>query len=64
MNEQNFGSGLATRLTCIPLPSTNFEMMERERTVDFESDGRLKEWAFKLDRMKGILSLDKIVDEL
>ena len=39
-------------------------MMERERTVDFESDGRLKAWAFKLDRMKGILSLDKIVDEL
>ena len=36
VNEQNFGSGLATRLTCIPLPSTNFEMMERERTVDFE----------------------------
>ena len=64
VNEQNFGSGLATRLTCIPLPSTNFELMERERTVDFESDGRLKEWAFKLDRMKGILSLDKIVDEL
>ena len=64
VNEQNFGSGLATRLTCIPLPSTNFEMMERERSVDFESDGRLKEWAFKLDRMKGILSLDKIVDEL
>ena len=64
VNERNFGSGLATRLTCIPLPSTNFEMMERERTVDFESDGRLKAWAFKLDRMKGILSLDKIVDEL
>ena len=64
VNEQNFGSGLATRLTCIPLPSTNFEMMEREKAVDFESDGRLKEWAFKLDRMKGILSLDKIVDEL
>ena len=59
VNEQNFGSGLATRLTCIPLPSTNFEMMEREKTVDFESDGRLKEWAFKL-----VLSLDKIVDEL
>ena len=64
VNEQNFGSGLATRLTCIPLPSTNFEMMEREKTVDFESDGRLKEWAFKLDRVKGLLSLDKIVDEL
>ena len=64
VNEQNFGSGLATRLTCIPLPSTNFEMMAREKTVDTESDGRLKEWAFKLDRVKGLLSLDKIVDEL
>ena len=64
VNEQNFGSGLATRLTCIPLPSTNFEMMERERRVDFESDGRMKEWAFKLDRMKGELPLQKIVDEL
>ena len=64
VNEQNFGSGLATRLTCIPLPTTNFEMMTRERSVDFDSDGRLKEWAFKLDRMKGLLTLDKIVDEL
>ena len=64
VNEQNFGSGLATRLTCIPLPATNFEMMTRERSVDFDSDGRLKEWAFKLDRMKGLLTLDKIVDEL
>ncbi|MCR5644012.1 MAG: hypothetical protein K6G32_11865 [Prevotella sp.] len=64
VNAQNFGSGLATRLTCIPLPSTNFEMMTRESHVDFESDSRLKEWAFKLDRMKGELSVQKIVDEL
>ena len=64
VNEQNFGSGLATRLTCIPLPSTNFKMLERERIIDVESDGRLKAWAFKLDRMKGLLSLDKIVDAL
>jgi len=64
VNTSNFGSGLATRLTCIPLPSTNFQMMERERTVDFASDERLKEWAFKLDRMKGLLSLDKLVDGL
>ena len=35
VNEQNFGSGLATRLTCIPLPATNFEMMDRESHVDF-----------------------------
>ena len=64
VNEQNFGSGLATRLTCIPLPATNFEMMERESKVDFESDERLKAWAFKLDRVKGELTVQKIVDEL
>ena len=64
VNEQNFGSGLATRLTCIPLPATNFEMMSRESTVDYESDARIKAWAEKLDRMKGELTVQKIVDEL
>ena len=64
VNEQNFGSGLATRLTCIPLPATNFKMIDRESRVDFESDGRLKAWAFKLDKTKGLLPMDKIVDEL
>ena len=64
INERNFGSGLATRLTCIPLPPTNFEMITRERHDDAASDNRLKEWGEKLDRMKGLLSLDKIVDEL
>ena len=64
VNEQNFGSGLATRLTCIPLPATNFEMMDREQKVDFESDEHLKEWAALLDKTKGLLPLDKIVDEL
>ena len=64
VNEQNFGSGLATRLTCIPLPATNFEMMSRESFVDYDSDERLKTWAEKLDKMKGELSVQKIVDEL
>ena len=64
VNVQNFGSGLATRLTCIPLPSTNFEMLKREPTVDYASDDRLKDWARKLDRTKGELTLNKIVDEL
>ena len=64
VNEQNFGSGLATRLTCIPLPATNFQMMSRESNVDYDSDNRLKEWAEKLDRMKGELTVQKIVDEL
>ena len=64
VNEQNFGSGLATRLTCIPLPSTNFEMLSRESTVDYDSDNHLKDWAEKLDKTKGELSVQKIVDEL
>ena len=64
VNGQNFGTGLATRLTCIPLPKTNFKMMSREDTVDYESDQRLRDWAYKLDRMKGELPLQKIVDEL
>jgi hypothetical protein len=63
VNEQNFGSGLATRLTCIPLPATNFEMMSRESVVDYDSDERLRVWAEKLDKTKGLLSVDKIVDE-
>lgn len=64
VNEQNFGSGLATRLTCVPLPATNFKMMSRESNVDYDSDNRLKEWAKKLDRTKGELSIQKLVDEL
>ena len=64
VNDQNFGSGLATRLTCIPLPATNFEMMNRESNIDYSSDERLTQWAEKLNRMKGELSMKKIVDEL
>ena len=64
INERNIGTGLATRLTCIPLPSTNFEMMERETSIDYDSDRRLEEWAFLLDRTKGELPIQQIVDEL
>ena len=61
VNEQNFGSGLATRLTCIPLPSTHYEMMTLDEDLNEESDERLAEWAKKLDRTKGELSLKRIV---
>ena len=64
VNEQNFGTGLATRLTCIPLPECEYEMLDWEESLDLDSDKRLKEWAFKLDRMKGELSVKKIVREL
>ena len=64
INERNIGTGLATRMTCIPLPSTNFEMMERETAMDYESDQRLEEWAYLLDRTKGELPIQAIVDEM
>ena len=64
VNALNFGTGLATRLACIPLPATNFKMIGREEKVDYESDERLKAWAYRLDKMKGELSLRKIVKEL
>ena len=61
VNEQNFGSGLATRLTCIPLPATHYEMMDLDEDTDEDSDERLKEWAKKLDKTKGELSIKRIV---
>ena len=64
VNDRNFGSGLPTRLTCIPLPATNFQMLTRESTLDVESDKRISEWAKKLDKTKGVLPFGKIVDEL
>ena len=39
-------------------------MISRERLVDIESDERLKEWAYKLDKTKGELPVEKLVDEL
>lgn len=65
VNPLNFGSGLATRLTVVPMPSTNFEMLEYDEDYnDNGSDDRLREWAFKLDRMKGELNVKKLVREL
>jgi len=65
VTERNFGSGLATRLACIPLPPSGFRMMElsRQRTIDHEADDTLKTWAFRLDGVKGELPLWPIVEE-
>ena len=64
VNTTNFGSGLATRLTVVPLPATNFEMMQREQHIDLDGDRRMRVWAARLDRTKGELPLGHIVDEL
>ena len=66
VNEQNFGSGLSTRLAVIPMPKTNFEMMEFEEfeTTDWKRLERMKTWAFKLDTRYGELPLWELVKKL
>ncbi len=66
VNEQNFGSGLATRLAVIPMPKTNFEMMafEEFETIDFARLERMKSWAFKLDTRYGELPFWPLVRRL
>ena len=66
VNEKNFGSGLSTRLTVIPMPKTNFEMIafEEKTTIDWQRLERMKEWAFKLDTRVGELPLWPLVKKL
>ncbi len=63
---QNFGSGLSTRLAVIPMPKTNFEMIdfEEQTTIDWQRLERMKMWAFKLDSRYGELPLWPLVKNL
>ena len=66
VNEKNFGSGLSTRLTVIPMPKTNFEMIdfEEKTAIDWQRLERMKTWAFKLDTRAGELPLWPLVKKL
>ena len=66
VNERNFGSGLSTRLAVIPMPKTNYEMMEfeEESTIDWQRLERMKTWAFKLDTRFGELPFWGLVRKL
>ena len=66
VNERNFGSGLSTRLAVIPMPKTNFQMIEFEEksAIDWQRLERMKEWAFKLDTRYGELPLWPLVKNL
>ena len=59
----NFGSGLSTRLACIPfLP--NHQMVEccKYTRTDHEGDEKLKTWAYRLDKVSGELPVWPIVE--
>ena len=66
VNERNFGSGLSTRLAVIPMPKTNYEMMdfEEQSAIDWQRLDRMKTWAFKLDTRFGELPLWGLVRKL
>ena len=66
VNEKNFGSGLSTRLTVIPMPKTNYKMIdyEDEDTIDWARLERMKTWAFKLDCRAGQLPVKPLVKKL
>ena len=66
VNDANFGTGLPTRLTVIPMPSTNFRMMELQEVsaVNYQRQQTMRQWAFKLDTVKGELPLWPLVKKL
>lgn len=66
VTEANFGSGLSTRLACIPMPGSNFEMMplQKHSAVDHSSEELLKTWAYRFDRVSGELPVWPLVEEI
>ena len=66
VNERNFGSGLSTRLAVIPMPKTNYEMMELEdvNRIDWVRLDRMKTWAYRLDSRYGELPFWPLVVKL
>ncbi len=66
VNERNFGSGLSTRLAVIPMPKTNYEMIdfEDQNRIDWQRLDRMKTWAFRLDSRYGELPLWPLVKKL
>ncbi len=63
VTEQNFGSGLSTRLACIPFPGDNLDMMpwQEKSSKTQNADTMLREWAFRLDKVSGELPIKELV---
>ena len=63
VNSKNFGSGLFSRLAVLPMPDSNFRMIEYEdeEQIDWDRMDRMKEWAYKLDSRMGQLTIKPLV---
>ena len=66
VTSNNFGSGLASRLTVVPMGDSNYEMMENKKytTEDALRDNQLKQWAYKLDKTRGEIPCEDISDAI
>lgn len=62
----NYGSGLPTRLTVVPMGDSNFEMMENRKYTpeDARRDDLLKQWAYKLDKCRGEIPAEDLSNAL
>lgn len=66
VNSDNYGSGLPTRLTALPMGDSNFEMMENRKYTadDARRDGLLRQWSYKLDKTRGEIPCDDLSNAL
>lgn len=66
VTSNNFGSGLASRLTVVPMGDSNYEMMENKKYTpeDALRDNQLKHWAYKLDKTRGEIPCEDISDAI
>jgi hypothetical protein len=61
---QGVASGLTTRLAVLPMPSTNFKMMDMDKRTQQDNGTKvLSEWAYRLDKVSGELPLWPMVKE-
>ena len=65
VTERNFGTGLFSRLAVIPLCNDTFEMMPLNEMTKASENNRekLKEWAYKMDKVQGELPIWELVKE-
>ena len=61
VNQRNFGTGMSTRLACIPLPDRG--LAKRHQKVDPNANETLHTWAYRLDKVQGEIPIEPLNDE-
>ena len=63
---ENYGTGLVSRITAVPMGDSNFEMMEKKTATKADElcERQINDWAYKLDSMKGEIPCENISEAL